>query len=108
MRHVCFLSSGRLDFPLNISGLFTHVSSLVKDHRVGSEFWSLPQHYGDEMSGITATLTQTEQNQKKPVTYAGKPSSIQKELGKHALHMTPCFLKCVFIKKHNYYNASIQ
>ncbi|XP_029380169.1 MYCBP-associated protein [Echeneis naucrates] len=30
-------------------------------HRVGSEFWSLPQRYGDEISGITATLTQTEQ-----------------------------------------------
>ncbi|XP_037546426.1 MYCBP-associated protein [Nematolebias whitei] len=50
-------------------------------YRVGSEFWSLPQHYGDEMSGITATLTQTERGQKKPVTHVGQPSSIQKELG---------------------------
>ncbi|KAF3687365.1 Epsin-2 EPS-15-interacting protein 2 Intersectin-EH-binding protein 2 [Channa argus] len=50
-------------------------------YRVGSEFWSLPQHYGDEMSGITATLTQTEQGRRKAVTYVGQPSSIQQESG---------------------------
>ncbi|XP_017291880.1 MYCBP-associated protein [Kryptolebias marmoratus] len=50
-------------------------------YRVGSEFWSLPQRYGDEMSGIAATLTQTERGQKKPVTHVGQPRSIQRELG---------------------------
>ncbi|KAF7216308.1 MYCBP-associated protein [Nothobranchius furzeri] len=50
-------------------------------YRVGSEFWSLPQRYGDEVSGITATLTQSERGQRKPVTHVGQPSSIQKEMG---------------------------
>ncbi|KAK2815843.1 hypothetical protein Q5P01_026310 [Channa striata] len=50
-------------------------------YRVGSEFWSLPQRYGDEMSGITATLTKTEQGRRKPITYVGQPSSIRQESG---------------------------
>ncbi|XP_070776313.1 MYCBP-associated protein [Enoplosus armatus] len=50
-------------------------------YRVGSEFWSLPQHYGDEMSGITATLTQTEQGRREAVTHVGQPSSIRQESG---------------------------
>ncbi|XP_076584343.1 MYCBP-associated protein isoform X2 [Chaetodon auriga] len=50
-------------------------------YRVGSEFWSLPQHYGDEVSGITATLTQTEQGRREPVTRIAQPSSIRQESG---------------------------
>ncbi|XP_035022910.2 MYCBP-associated protein isoform X2 [Hippoglossus stenolepis] len=50
-------------------------------YRVGSEFWTLPQRYGDEMSGITATLTQTEQGRREPVTHIGQPSGIQQETG---------------------------
>nr|XP_019939527.1 PREDICTED: MYCBP-associated protein [Paralichthys olivaceus] len=50
-------------------------------YRVGDEFWTLPQRYGDEMSGITATLTQTEQGRREPVTHIGQPSSIRQELG---------------------------
>ncbi|XP_041790122.1 MYCBP-associated protein [Chelmon rostratus] len=50
-------------------------------YRVGSEFWSLPQHYGDEMSGITATLTQTEQGRQEPVAHVAQPSSIRQESG---------------------------
>ncbi|XP_042341488.1 MYCBP-associated protein isoform X2 [Plectropomus leopardus] len=50
-------------------------------YRVGSEFWSLPQRYGDEISGITATLTQTEQGRREPVTHVGQPSSIRQESG---------------------------
>ncbi|XP_054461081.1 MYCBP-associated protein [Anoplopoma fimbria] len=50
-------------------------------YRVGSEFWSLPQRYGDEMSGIAATLTQTEQGRREPVTHVGQPSSIRQESG---------------------------
>ncbi|XP_040002786.1 MYCBP-associated protein [Xiphias gladius] len=50
-------------------------------YRVGSEFWSLPQRYGDEMSGITATLTQTEQGRREPVTHVGQPISICQESG---------------------------
>ncbi|KAK5866277.1 hypothetical protein PBY51_020483 [Eleginops maclovinus] len=50
-------------------------------YRVGSEFWSLPQRFGDEMSGIAATLTQTEQGRCKPVTRVGQPSSVRREAG---------------------------
>ncbi|XP_028281079.1 MYCBP-associated protein [Parambassis ranga] len=48
---------------------------------VGSEFWCLPQRYGDEMSGIRATLTQTEQGRRKAVTFVGQPNSIRQESG---------------------------
>ncbi|XP_041838293.1 MYCBP-associated protein isoform X2 [Melanotaenia boesemani] len=58
-------------------------------YRVGSEFWSLPQRFGDELSGITATLTQTELGRQKPVTHVGQPSSIRKELGISAETIRP-------------------
>lgn len=59
---------------------------------MGSEFWSLPQRYGDEMSGITATLTQTEQGRREPVTHVGQPNSIRQESGTHRhLHCVPIF-----------------
>ncbi|KAM6939512.1 MYCBP-associated protein [Xenentodon cancila] len=50
-------------------------------YRVGSDFWSLPQHIGDEMSGITATLTQTELGKQKPIMRVGQPNSIRQQLG---------------------------
>ncbi|KAM3864591.1 MYCBP-associated protein [Diretmus argenteus] len=50
-------------------------------YHVGSEFWSLPQRLGDEMSGITATLTQTEQGKREPVIHVGQPRSICQESG---------------------------
>ncbi|XP_005743754.2 MYCBP-associated protein [Pundamilia nyererei] len=50
-------------------------------YRVGSEFWSLPQRYGDEMSGITATLTQTEWGRQKTITQMGQPRRICQESG---------------------------
>ncbi|XP_037108176.1 MYCBP-associated protein [Syngnathus acus] len=49
--------------------------------RVGSEFWSFPQRYGNELSGIRATLTQTERGIRKPVTIIGQPHSILQESG---------------------------
>ncbi|XP_059409338.1 MYCBP-associated protein [Carassius carassius] len=50
-------------------------------HRVGSEFWSVPQHYGDEMSGITATLTQTERGKRPAVTRVAQPLGTRLESG---------------------------
>ncbi|XP_058600788.1 MYCBP-associated protein isoform X2 [Onychostoma macrolepis] len=50
-------------------------------HRVGSEFWSVPQTYGDEMSGITATLTQTERGKRPAVTRVAQPLSTRLESG---------------------------
>ncbi|XP_050977438.1 MYCBP-associated protein isoform X2 [Labeo rohita] len=49
--------------------------------RVGSEFWSVPQHYGDEMSGITATLTQTQRGNCPAVTRVTQPLSTRLETG---------------------------
>ncbi|XP_029595451.1 MYCBP-associated protein-like isoform X2 [Salmo trutta] len=48
-------------------------------YRVGSEFWSLPQRFGDELSGISATLTQ--RGQQEPVTHIAQPLSIHMESG---------------------------
>ncbi|KAL2086290.1 hypothetical protein ACEWY4_017349 [Coilia grayii] len=50
-------------------------------YRVGSEFWSLPQHYGDEMTGITSTLTQTERGNPPPVSHIAQPHSIRLQSG---------------------------
>ncbi|XP_029545924.1 MYCBP-associated protein, partial [Salmo trutta] len=50
-------------------------------YRVGSEFWSLPQRFGDELSGISATLTQTQRGQQEPVTHIAQPHSIRMESG---------------------------
>ncbi|XP_040042517.2 MYCBP-associated protein [Gasterosteus aculeatus] len=50
-------------------------------YRVGSEFWRLPTRYGDDTSGISATLTQTETGRRKPVTHVGQPRSIRQESG---------------------------
>ncbi|XP_068585071.1 MYCBP-associated protein [Cebidichthys violaceus] len=64
--------------------LLHHVLPLIHSgygHRVGSEFWSLPQRYGDETSGIAATLTQTERGRREPVTLVGRPSSTRQESG---------------------------
>lgn len=55
--------------------------SLSQGYRVGSEFWSLPPRFGDELSGITSTLTQTEQGKQKAVTRVAQPRSIRQESG---------------------------
>ncbi|XP_064856733.1 MYCBP-associated protein [Oncorhynchus nerka] len=58
-------------------------------YRVGSEFWSLPQRFGDELSGISATLTQTQRGQQEPVTHIAQPHSIRMESG-NVLPETTC------------------
>uniref|UniRef100_W5K4Y5 Mycbp associated protein n=1 Tax=Astyanax mexicanus TaxID=7994 RepID=W5K4Y5_ASTMX len=47
--------------------------------RVGSEFWSVPQRFGDELSGITATLTQTQKGNPPPITRITQPLSARRE-----------------------------
>ncbi|XP_072513558.1 MYCBP-associated protein [Salminus brasiliensis] len=49
--------------------------------RVGSEFWSVPQRFGDELSGITATLTQTERGNPPPITHIAQPLCTRQESG---------------------------
>ncbi|XP_061088596.1 MYCBP-associated protein [Conger conger] len=50
-------------------------------YRVGSEFWNIPQRLGDDLSGIIATLTQTQRGNPEPITRIGQPLSIQQETG---------------------------
>ncbi|KAM4691214.1 MYCBP-associated protein [Rhinophrynus dorsalis] len=52
-----------------------------KGYRVGSEFWNVSEYIGDELTGLTLTLSQTERGFKSPLTYIGKPHSIKKETG---------------------------
>lgn len=50
------------------------------------------------MSGITATLTQTQQGRWEPVTHIGQPSSIRQESGTHRhLHCVPIFPPAFFL-----------
>ncbi|XP_058468536.1 MYCBP-associated protein-like [Solea solea] len=71
-------------------------------YRVGSEFWSLPPHLGDEISGITATLTQTQQGRWKPVTYIGQPSSICRESSAETSRSASCTWNQSSYLQHQY------
>ncbi|NWQ83462.1 MYBPP protein, partial [Columbina picui] len=50
-----------------------------KGYRRGSEFWNQPQRIGDELTGLTMTLTQRERGYPEPVTHVGKPRTVQME-----------------------------
>ncbi|NXT22609.1 MYBPP protein, partial [Syrrhaptes paradoxus] len=52
-----------------------------KGYRRGSEFWSQPERIGDELTGLTMTLTQTERGYPEPVTHVGKPRTVRMETG---------------------------
>ncbi|XP_044275932.1 MYCBP-associated protein [Varanus komodoensis] len=52
-----------------------------KGFHVGSEFWTQPVHIGDELTGLTVTLGQTECGFPEEVTHVGKPRSIWMEMG---------------------------
>ncbi|XP_062866796.1 MYCBP-associated protein isoform X2 [Trichomycterus rosablanca] len=49
--------------------------------RVGSEFWSVPQRLGDELSGITATLIRAQRGNWQPVARITQPQSTRLESG---------------------------
>uniref|UniRef100_A0A8C9GCQ9 MYCBP associated protein n=1 Tax=Pavo cristatus TaxID=9049 RepID=A0A8C9GCQ9_PAVCR len=51
-------------------------------YRAGSEFWSQPERIGDELTGLTVTLTRRERGCPEPVTHVGKPHTVQMETGK--------------------------
>ncbi|NXU71291.1 MYBPP protein, partial [Oreotrochilus melanogaster] len=52
-----------------------------KGYRRGSEFWSQPERIGDELTGLTLTLTQRERGCPEPVTHVGKPHAVRMETG---------------------------
>ncbi|NWW30245.1 MYBPP protein, partial [Panurus biarmicus] len=72
-----------------------------KGYRVGSEFWSLPEQIGDELTGLTLTLTRTECGHPEPLTHVGKPQTVQRETGLKPPKKIPCHLnwdKSLFLK----------
>ncbi|NXY25842.1 MYBPP protein, partial [Atrichornis clamosus] len=72
-----------------------------KGYRVGSEFWSLPDRIGDELTGLMLTLTRTERGHPEPITHVGKPHSVQRETALKPPKKIPCRLtwdKSLFLK----------
>ncbi|NXM72395.1 MYBPP protein, partial [Serilophus lunatus] len=72
-----------------------------KGYRVGSEFWSQPEHIGDELTGLVLTLTRTERGYPEPITYVGKPCTVQKETALKPSKKIPYHLtwdKSLFLK----------
>ncbi|NXN56979.1 MYBPP protein, partial [Rynchops niger] len=73
-----------------------------KGYQRGSEFWRQPERIGDEVTGLTMTLTQRECGYPEPVTHVGKPRSIQMETGLKPPKRIPFHLtwhKSLFVKE---------
>ncbi|KAM9258290.1 LOW QUALITY PROTEIN: MYCBP-associated protein [Cariama cristata] len=72
-----------------------------KGYRRGSEFWSQPERIGDELTGLTMTLTQRERGYPEPVTHVGKPHTVRMETGLKPPKRIPFHLtwdKSLFLK----------
>ncbi|KAM9639077.1 MYCBP-associated protein isoform 1-T1 [Morphnus guianensis] len=72
-----------------------------KGYRRGSEFWSQPERIGDELTGLTMTLTQRERGYPEPVTHVGKPHTVRMETGVKPPKRIPFHLtwdKSLFLK----------
>ncbi|KFQ83299.1 MYCBP-associated protein, partial [Phoenicopterus ruber ruber] len=72
-----------------------------KGYRRGSEFWSQPERIGDELTGLTMTLTQRERGYPEPVTHVGKPRTVRMETGLKPPKRIPFHLtwdKSLFLK----------
>ncbi|KFV91336.1 MYCBP-associated protein, partial [Eurypyga helias] len=72
-----------------------------KGYRRGSEFWSQPERIGDELTGLTLTLTQRERGHPEPLTHVGKPHTVRMETGlkppkRMPFHLT--WVKSLFLK----------
>ncbi|EDO31470.1 predicted protein [Nematostella vectensis] len=52
-----------------------------KGYRVGSEFWKQVEQIGNDETGITMTLTQTERGYPPPIEHISKPITIKNEMG---------------------------
>ncbi|NXY79604.1 MYBPP protein, partial [Glareola pratincola] len=73
-----------------------------KGYQRGSEFWRQPERIGDEVTGLTMTLTQRERGYPEPVTHVGKPRSVQTETGLQPPKRIPFRLnwhKSLFLKE---------
>ncbi|XP_050764529.1 MYCBP-associated protein [Gymnogyps californianus] len=72
-----------------------------KGYRRGSEFWSQPERIGDELTGLTMTLTQRERGYPEPITHVGKPHTVRMETGLKPPKKIPFHLtwdKSLFLK----------
>lgn len=54
-----------------------------KGFRVGSEFWKQQENFGDDITGVHMTLTQTEKGYPPPIEHIGIPEKIREEKGWH-------------------------
>uniref|UniRef100_H9H1I9 MYCBP associated protein n=1 Tax=Meleagris gallopavo TaxID=9103 RepID=H9H1I9_MELGA len=73
-----------------------------KGYRAGSEFWSQPERIGDELTGLTMTLTRRERGCPEPVTHVGKPHTVRMETGVKPPKRIPFHLtwdKSLFLKQ---------
>ncbi|POI34748.1 hypothetical protein CIB84_001499 [Bambusicola thoracicus] len=73
-----------------------------KGYRAGSEFWSQPERVGDELTGLTVTLTRRERGCPEPVTHVGKPRTVRMETGVKPPKRSPFRLtwdKSLFLKQ---------
>uniref|UniRef100_A0A8B9NBD4 MYCBP associated protein n=1 Tax=Accipiter nisus TaxID=211598 RepID=A0A8B9NBD4_9AVES len=64
-------------------------------------FWSQPERIGDELTGLTMTLTQRERGYPEPVTHVGKPHTVRMETGVKPPKRIPFHLtwdKSLFLK----------
>ncbi|WAR25478.1 MYBPP-like protein [Mya arenaria] len=52
-----------------------------KGFRVGSEFWKQQECFGDDLTGVHMTLTQTEKGYPPPIEHIGIPPAIREEKG---------------------------
>ncbi|XP_032226527.2 MYCBP-associated protein [Nematostella vectensis] len=52
-----------------------------KGYQVGSEFWKQVEQIGNDETGITMTLTQTERGYPPPIEHISKPITIKNEMG---------------------------
>ncbi|XP_021346742.1 MYCBP-associated protein-like isoform X3 [Mizuhopecten yessoensis] len=52
-----------------------------KGYRVGSEFWKQQERFGDDISGIHMTLTQSERGYPQPIEHVGIPQGVRNEKG---------------------------
>uniref|UniRef100_A0A8B9N8Y7 MYCBP associated protein n=1 Tax=Accipiter nisus TaxID=211598 RepID=A0A8B9N8Y7_9AVES len=65
------------------------------------KFWSQPERIGDELTGLTMTLTQRERGYPEPVTHVGKPHTVRMETGVKPPKRIPFHLtwdKSLFLK----------
>ncbi|XP_069102201.1 MYCBP-associated protein-like [Argopecten irradians] len=72
------------------SGETTEEGRYIAD-RVGSEFWKQQVRFGDDVSGIHMTLTQSERGYPRPIEHVGIPQGVRNEKGWNwsPTHTTP-------------------